>query len=1037
MWLKTTYNHLVTGFYFNKMLLLFILFAFFTSDFRVISHLNNYKPVENFFLIRQFFNDEQTSKKYFESLNNLSNMANLRSVPKGFDENWILRGPSKIGARVNVIKSDPNNSQIVFLGFSSGGLWKTVDAGKTWKSIFDDFPWLAISDINIDPINSNTIYVATGDANISGYPFVGDGVYKSVDGGTTWKNIGPSGIQVTSKIIVNPDNPKILFASSMGLPFQKDKLRGIYKSLDGGNTWEKKLHVSDDAGIIDLIFDPFNSNVLYASSWPRIRNNRESILTGTNANIWKSTDAGSTWKIVSTGLNPGSKGRIGLVASKKTPNLIFCIVMQENNEWEGFYKSLNGGLTWTNLLKEPNSKPIPDNAMGGFGWYFGKIEINPYNDQDLFILGVDLWRSKDGGITWNLGAPPWYENNIHADKHDLVFLNENEYLLASDGGVYISKDKGSNWSDYEQIPATQFYRIAFNPHKPTFYYGGAQDHGTLEGNNPENWSRLYGGDGFQQVFDASNPNLIYTLIQNGIILVSNNKGLSFNSIMNGIDKFEPVAWDAPFIKSPFNANILYTGTSRIYKNTNGPNATWVPISNDLTDGNIYGARFHNITTIHESSVLQGLLYAGTSDGNCWRYDPETGLWANITVGLPERYVTSIQASPTFPDHVFVCQSGYKDNDWQSHLFISKERGEKWKAIRGDLPYISINDLVVIPEQKDSILFVATDAGVYGSLNAGKNWYKLGANLPLIAVYDLEYVPEKKELIAGTFGRSIHTYNIKSILEKEYTLSVSPASLNFPSSGGNYSLNIYSNTSWTLNKNQPFFNYLSSSGANNSVVKVTCEPNNNLSPRSGNIVIKGIGIDSTIIKVIQERFIPVFSISPQNLNFLQAGGNQSLSISTNTSWSLYESLDYISTSISNINGNTFIEVNCIPNGTSNKREGLLKFLPNGMDTIFVKISQPGSIPSGISNKSPSTKVFKVFPNPVTSNFITIKRDSNPYLQEGINAMLYNQTGHLIKTYQVPVYENSLILNLPYLTNGNYFLVFRNDANQIIQTEKLIK
>jgi len=408
-----------------------------------------------------------------------------------------------------------------------------------------------------------------------------------------------------------------------------------------------------------------------------------------------------------------------------------------------------------------------------------------------------------------------------------------------------------------------------------------------------------------------------------------------------------------------------------------------------------------------------------------------------TVGLPERYVTSIQASPTFPDHVYVCQSGYKDNDWQSHLFISKERGEKWKAIRGDLPYISINDLIIIPEQKDSILFVATDAGVYGSLNAGKNWYKLGANLPLIAVYDLEYVPEKMELIAGTFGRSIHTYNIKSILEKEYTLTVSPASLQFPSTGGNYSLNIFSNTSWTVFKNQHFFNFSSTSGTNNSVVKVICEPNNTLSPRSGSIVIKGIGIDSVIIKVIQERFIPVFSISPQYLNFLQSGGIQSLSISTNTTWSLYESLDYISTSISNVNGNKLIDVKCTSNDTPNKREGVLKFLPNGMDTIFVKISQQGSIPSEISNKSRLTKVFKIFPIPITSDFIYLKRVNYSFFQEGINALLYNQTGHLIKSYQIPIYENAMTLNLSNLVNGTYFLVFRNEANQIIQTEKLIK
>ncbi|MEY3322637.1 MAG: hypothetical protein RLZZ417_2220 [Bacteroidota bacterium] len=1021
----------------GKYFFIFVLCSFFSSDFRFVSPLNNYKPIENFFLIRQFFNDEFTSKKYFESLNLLSDRTNLRSVPKGFNENWILRGPSKIGARVNVIKQDPFNHQIVLLGFSSGGLWKTNDGGKSWKSMFDEFPWLAIADINIDPFNSNIIYVATGDPNISGYPFVGDGIYKSIDGGLNWKNIGPSGVQIISKILISPENSKILYASSMGLPFQKDKLRGIYRSLDGGNTWEKRLHVADETGIIDLIFDPFNPNNLYATSWPRVRNNRESILTGTTANIWKSTDAGATWKISATGINPGPKGRMGLVASKKTPNLIFAIVMGENNEWEGFYKSINGGLTWTNLFKEPSASTIPENAMGGFGWYFGKIEINPYNDQDLFILGVDLWRSKDGGITWNLGAPPWYEQNIHADKHDLVFLNENEYLLASDGGVYISKDKGNTWADYEQIPATQFYRIAFNPHKPTFYYGGAQDHGTLEGNSPDNWQRLYGGDGFQQVFDSGNPAIIYTLTQNGNILASTNKGLSFSTIMNGIDKFEPVAWDAPLIKSPFNTNVLYTGTSRIYKNTNGPNASWKAISNDLTDGNIYGARFHNITTIHESHVLQGLLYAGTSDANCWRFDPETSLWTQINNGLPERYVTSIQASPTFPDHVYVTQSGYKDYDWQSHLFLSKERGEKWRPVRGDLPYISINDLVIIPGRNDSLLFVATDAGVYGSVNAGGNWHKLGANLPLVAVYDLEYVPEKMELIAGTFGRSIHTYNLKSILEKELTLSVNPVSLQFPAIGGNVSLNISSNTNWELNKREPFLNLSSFAGSNNGMVKVTCEPNPTFDQRSGTILVNGTGVDSILIKVTQEKTIPFFSTFPQSLHFIETGGNQSLSISTNTTWNLFESLDFITTSISQVNGNSTIEVKSTMNSTSLKREGFLRFLPNGLDTLFVKITQAGSLASGSVNKSMSQGLFKVYPNPVTSEFITLQRLNQLNNPEGINALLYNQNGHLLKSYPIPVYENSTNLNLPNILKGAYYLVFRNKNHKILQTVKLIK
>lgn len=1020
----------------SKLLVLFLWVAIVVSDVRHSSTFNSLKPIENFFLIRQFFNDESTTKKYIESLKNISNTPNLRSVPKGFDENWTLRGPNKIGARVNVIKPDPKNSQIVYLGYSSGGLWKTVDGGQTWKAIFDEFPWLAIADINIDPTNSNIIYVATGDPNISGYPFVGDGVYKSVDGGQTWKNIGPFGTQVLSKILINPINPLILYASSMGLPFQRDNLRGIYKSTNGGVSWEKVWHVSDDTGIIDLILDPFNANIIYAASWPRVRNNRESLLSGLNSSIFKSVDGGNSWIKSDNGLKFGPKGRIGLVASKLTPNMLFSIVIGENNEWEGFYKSVNGGVSWINLLTNTGSNSLPDNAMGGFGWYFGKIEVNPKNDMDLFILGVDLWRSKDGGVTWFLGAPPWYDNKVHADKHDLVFINETGLLLASDGGVYQSKDNGQNWVDYEEVPATQFYRIASNPHEQNAYYGGAQDHGTLKGENPQNWVRLYGGDGFQQVFDPKNDNILYTLTQNGSILVSTNKGLSFNSAMNGIDKFEPVAWDAPLIRSPFNANTLYTGTSRIYKNSEGANASWKAMSNDLTDGNIYGARFHNITTINESSKLSGLLYAGTSDANCWRFDPETNIWTNISNGLPQRYITSVQASPTVTDNVYITLSGYKDNDWQSHIFLSKERGDKWKSLKGDLPYISINDLVIIPNHADSLLFIATDAGVYGSINGGLNWHRLGTNLPMVAVYDLHYVPEKMELIAGTFGRSIHTYNLKALLEKKYSLLVSPNNLSVSSSGGNFPLNIVSNTQWSIYKSNSFISISPSSGMNNKLVSISCEPNKSVLPRTDKIVIKGIGVDSSTVIITQNGATPTFSISTPKIDFPFVSQSQKISIESNTSWRVFKNIDYINTNVNSGSGNSFIEVTSSLNSSATSRTGMLKFLPNGMDTIFLKITQAGNAVSANNKVSKEYTPFKVFPNPIINDYIILRKNGS-LSEESTTVSLYRMNGHLIKSFHVPIFSDEQVLNFPQLSQGFYILVVRNRKNQIIQSEKIMK
>jgi hypothetical protein len=506
--------------------------------------------------------------------------------------------------------------------------------------------------------------------------------------------------------------------------------------------------------------------------------------------------------------------------------------------------------------------------------------------------------------------------------------------------------------------------------------------------------------------------------------------------MNGIDKFEPVSWDAPLIGSPFNANTLYTGTSRVYKNTEGPNASWKAISNDLTDGNIFGARFHNITTINESSKLHGLLYAGTSDANCWRFDPETNIWTNISNGLPERFITSVQASPSFTDNVYVTLSGYKDNDWQSHIFLSKERGDKWRSIKGDLPYISINDLVIIPNHSDSLLFIATDAGVYGSVNSGLNWHKLGANLPMVAVYDLHYVPEKMELIAGTFGRSIHTYNLKTLLEKKYSLFVSPNNLSVSSSGGNFPLNIISNTQWSIYKSNSFIRITPSSGVDNSLVSVICEPNNNVLPRTGKIVIKGTGVDSTVVLITQNGALPTFTVSPQNIAFTFGNQSQKISIESNTSWQVFKNVDYINTNVNTGSGNAFIEVTSSLNPTANSRTGLLKFLPNGMDTIFVKITQAGNAVSANNEASKKYSPFQVFPNPLINDWITLKKTERLF-EESTTVSLYNMNGHLIKSFQVPIFSEEQVLSFPQLSKGIYLLVVRNSKNQIIQSEKLVK
>ena len=396
----------------------------------------------------------------------------------------------------------------------------------------------------------------------------------------------------------------------------------------------------------------------------------------------------------------------------------------------------------------------------------------------------------------------------------------------------------------------------------------------------------------------------------------------------------------------------------------------------------------------------------------------------------------MQASPSFTDNVYVTLSGYKDNDWQSHLFLSKERGDKWRSIKGDLPYISINDLVIIPNHSDSLLFVATDAGVFGSVNGGLNWHKLGSNLPMVAVYDLHYVPEKMELIAGTFGRSIHTYNLKTLLEKKYSLSVSPNNLLISSLGGNFPLNIVSNTQWSIYKSNSFIRITPSSGVDNSSVSVICEPNNSVLPRTDKIVVKGTGVDSTIVLLTQNGVLPTFTVSPQNIAFTSGNQSQKISIVTNTSWRVFKNVDYINTNVTSGSGNALIDLTITVNSSANSRTGLLKFLPNGMDTIFVKITQAGNEVSANNEVDKKYTPFQVFPNPIINDLITLRK-INSLFEESTTVSLYQANGYLIKSYQVPIFSKELVLSLPQFSKGIYLLVVRNSKNQIIQSEKLVK
>ena len=684
------------------------------------------------------------------------------STLPGFDANWTIQGPGSAGARINVIKVDPNNDDVVYIGYSGGGVWKTTDNGNTWNPIFDDLPYLAIGSIEIDPLDSDVVYVGTGDPNVTGYPYVGDGIYKSTDAGANWTNIGLQDMGIVSKIMLDPNNNQIIYASCMGTPFLKNNDRGLYKSIDGGNTWTQSLLISDQAGVIDFLIDPSNSDRLYACGWDRIRNNTESFVSGSGGRIFRSDDGGNSWNIMSNGLPTNiSLSRSSITMSASNPNLLYASIIDSTFRVQGIYKTTNGGNSWTTVTAgESNGL---SNPVSSFGWYFGRIFINPSNDNHVYLAGVRLWNSVSGGSGWNLATPNNGPTAPHVDNHYVAFNSVGDIYLATDGGLYRKSNAGGLWVDIEDIPTTQIYRVGYNPHEPDTYYGGAQDNGTQAGNANiiDNWDHVFGADGFQPVFNPDDDHNFYFETQRGDIWVTFDSS-GFTAGTFGINTTDRVHWDMQYVMSYHNSDVLYAGTYRMYKTISGGIPAWTAISGDLTDGNIYGSPFHTISTVHESPVDSQYLYAGTTDGNVWRSLDAGDSWDDITAGLPDRYVTCVKAHPNEASGVFVAHSGYRQDENIPHLHYSNDHGNTWTNLTGDLPQLAINHIEVMPNNFGNVIFVATDGGVYATLNGGQNWDRLGGDFPYVPCYDLDLNVAKNELIVGTFGRAIQTFPLDSI-----------------------------------------------------------------------------------------------------------------------------------------------------------------------------------------------------------------------------------------------------------------------------------
>jgi len=703
--------------------------------------------------------------------------AQMNSRSPQFDGEWTLQGPANIGGRISSLAIHPKNQDIIYTGFSVGGVYKTNDGGSSWTPIFDQASNLAIGAIAIDPQNPETIYVGTGDPDIPGGVFVGNGIFKSKDGGKTWAHLGLEETRVINEIIVDPKDSNTIWVAAMGNPFTRNSERGVFVSTNAGLNWTKSLYINDSTGISNLVLKPNNSSVLYAAAWHRVRNDSTSSVQGEGSGIYRSVDKGLSWRKIHNGIDDLVYGRIAIDVCPASPNIIYArMVYNDSTFCEGgqqfgqLYKSVNAGDSWNkvNILFDENN--IPCNALGGFGWYFGRMAVNPKDPNDLYILGVDLYRSRDGGVNWELESPIWWLYEVHADKHEIEFLPNGDYILGTDGGLYHYDIQNEIWNDIENIPTTQFYRVAYNPHRPNWFYGGAQDNGTSGGNadDLEFWERIFGGDGFLPVFHPTDPEIYWVLYQNGALHQTQDGGFSYEQFTDGLNGNKN--WDMPYLISRHNSNTMYAGAQRVFANYDAKVANWQAISPNLTTNGPYKtAAPATMTCLDESAINPNVIIAGSNSGNVWVTTNKGTNWNLVSSGLTPALITSVKCSRENDKTFFITATSYRNDVLKSFIYKSVDNGNSWTDISGgDLIDIPVFDLQILKHNSDKDLAVATLTGVYAAVNGNTNWKRLGNNMPIVPVNDLEVNPITRVLIAGTFARGIYSFPLNQIISDTKT-----------------------------------------------------------------------------------------------------------------------------------------------------------------------------------------------------------------------------------------------------------------------------
>lgn len=683
---------------------------------------------------------------------------------KNREEGWVFSGPLNIGGRISAVAMHPADIQTIYAGAAAGGVFRSEDGGESWTAIFDDAMSLSIGDIAVAPSDPGIIYVGTGEANAGGgsLAYDGNGIYRSGDSGSTWEHLGLSNSGSVGRIVVDPTDPQKVFVAAMGRLFSNNQERGVFRSVDGGVTWENVLFVSDSTGAIDLVIHPDHPDTIYVAMWERIRRPDRRNYGGSTCGIYRTYNGGDTWTQLTSGLPaPGPTiGRIGIDISEADPKVLYAIYADNLGYFLGVFKTVNGGDLWVRTNDAALS-----NMYSSYGWWFGRISVDPVNPNVAYAIGFDLYKTLTGGSSWqNISG-----SSVHVDQHDLVAHPQDPsfLVLGNDGGIYLSGNAGNSWTHLKNLPITQFYTCELDEQYPERLYGGTQDNGTnrtMTG-GLDNWTNIYGGDGFYVLVDPVNNLYVYAEYQYGNLARSVNGGTSFQYAMNGIDGGDRKNWNTPVVFDPSDPSVLYYGSDRLYRSSNRA-LSWSPISSDLTNGTgtgnlVYGT----ITTIAVAPSNNQFIYVGTDDGNVWRTGNGGSEWTSISSSLPERWVTRVAVDPYDEHIVYVTLSGYRYDSYLPHVFRSTDAGTSWTDISGDLPEAPVNDIVIDPIV-DSALYLATDFGVFVTWDLGDHWSMIGDNLPNVPVVDLDFHAPTRKLVAATYGRSMYTFDVDQMVSAD-------------------------------------------------------------------------------------------------------------------------------------------------------------------------------------------------------------------------------------------------------------------------------